>query len=94
MIESGFTQQELDDAKKGMLQNTRIDRAKDGRLVRTLAGNLDLGRNMQWDKKFEKAIEDLTLLQVNMAVKKYFKPENISIMKAGDSAKINKSDEE
>lgn len=94
VIESGFTQQELDDAKKGMLQNTRIDRAKDGRLVRTLAGNLDLGRNMQWDKNFEKAIEDLTLLQVNMAVKKYFKPENISIMKAGDSAKINKTDEE
>lgn len=88
IIKDGFTQQELDDARKGVLQNNKIDRAKDGRLVRTLAGNIDLGRNMQWDKNYEQAIRDLTILQVNMAVRKYLKRENISIVKAGDSTKM------
>ena len=90
VLKEGFTQQELDDAKKGVLQNNKIDRAKDARLVRELSANLDLNRDMQWDKKFEQSIRDLTLLQVNMAIKKYWKRENISIIKAGDANKLSK----
>ena len=89
VLKDGFTQQELDDARKGVLQNNKIDRAKDGRLVRRLAGNIDLNRSMQWDKDYEQAITDLTILQVNMAVKKYWKRDKISVIKAGDSTKMN-----
>jgi len=89
VIKDGFTQQELDDARYGLLQNTRIDRAKDGRLVSTLANNLDLKRDMQWDKKYEQAIRDLTILDVNMAVRKHLKLDEMSIIKAGDSTKMN-----
>ena len=92
VLKDGFTQKELDDVKKGILQNSRIDRAKDNRLVRTLAGNLDLNRTMQWDKKYEQAIRDLTLFQVNNAVKKYWLKDKISIVKAGDSAKMKDTD--
>ncbi len=88
VLEKGFTQQELDDVKKGILQNNKIDRAKDSRLVSTLTGDLDLNRNMQWDKKYEQAIRDMTLFQVNNAVKKYWKRDNISVVKAGDSTKM------
>ncbi|VAW41923.1 Zinc protease [hydrothermal vent metagenome] len=88
MLKDGFTQQELDDARTGMLQNNKLDRAKDARLVKTLVADLDLDRNMQWDKNYEQKIRDLTVLQVNMAVRKYFKRENISIIKAGDATKI------
>jgi zinc protease len=88
VLKDGFTQKELDDVKKGILQNTKIDRAKDARLVRTLAGDLDLERNMQWDKKYEQAIRDLTLFQVNNAVKKHWDRDNISVVKAGDSTKM------
>jgi len=92
VLKEGFTQKELDDVKKGLLQNNKIDRAKDNRLVRTLAGNLDLKRTMQWDKKYEQAIRDLTLFQVNNAIKKYWLRDNFSIVKAGDSAKMKDTD--
>ena len=45
-------------------------------------------RNMQWDKKYEQDIRDLTLFQVNNAVKKYWDRDNISVVKAGDSTKM------
>jgi zinc protease len=88
VLKDGFTQKELDDVKKGILQNNKIDRAKDARLVRTLAGDLDLERNMQWDKKYEQAVRDLTLFQVNNAIKKHWDRDNISVVKAGDSTKM------
>ncbi len=92
VLKDGFTQKELDDVKKGILQNSKIDRAKDDRLVRTLAGNLDLNRTMAWDKKYEQAIRNLTLFQVNNAIKKYWLRDKISIIKAGDSAKMKDAD--
>jgi len=89
VLDKGFTQQELNDARTGILQNSRIDRAKDGRLVRTLSGNIDLNRTMQWDKNYEKAVMDLSVEDVNTAVKRHLSMEGISIIKAGDSEKIN-----
>ncbi len=88
VLDKGFTQQELNDTRTGILQNSRIDRAKDGRLVRTLSGNIDLNRTMQWDKNYEKAVMDLSLEDVNAAVKRHLSMEGISIIKAGDSEKI------
>ena len=88
VLDKGFTQQELNDTRTGILQNSRIDRAKDGRLVRTLSGNIDLNRTMQWDKNYEKAVMDLSVEDVNTAVKRHLSMEGISIIKAGDSEKI------
>lgn len=93
VLKDGFTQKELDDVKKGVLQNNKIDRAKDARLVRTLAGDLDLERTMQWDKKYEQSVRDLTLFQVNNAIKKYWKRDDISVVKAGDSAKMTSEEQ-
>lgn len=87
VINDGFTQQELDDAVKGMLQNRRIDRAKDERLVGTLASNLDLQRSMTWDKEFEASLKSLTLKDVNEAFRRHLSLDNISIIKGGDKAK-------
>ncbi len=84
----GFSKQELEDAKKGFLQSTRVDRAKDKRLASTLAGQLDLERTMAWDKALEQAIEELSAEDVNRAFKKHIKLEDISIVKAGDLSKL------
>ncbi|MGJ8662301.1 MAG: M16 family metallopeptidase [Marinicella sp.] len=88
VIEDGFSQEELDNAKKSILQNNRIDRAKDDRLARNLASFIDLDRTQQWNKQYEQAITDLTLLQVNMAFNNYVKPESFSVIKAGDAKKM------
>ncbi len=87
VIDDGFTQEELDAAVKGMVQNRRIDRAKDSRLVGTLAGNLDLDRTMEWDKEFEQAIKSLTVEDINKAFREHLSLDNISIIKAGDKSK-------
>ena len=87
-MRDGFTQQELDDARKGVLENAKLDRAKDGRLVRTLSNNIDLERTMMWDKNYEDALKSLTVEQVNVAFRKYFPLANFSIVKAGDSSKL------
>ncbi|AOE49672.1 M16 family metallopeptidase [Kangiella sediminilitoris] len=87
VIEQGFTKDELDAAVKGMIQNRRIDRAKDNRLVGTLASNLDLDRSMQWDEEFEQALKTLTVEDINQAFRKHLSLDNISIVKAGDKTK-------
>lgn len=91
VIKDGFTQQELDDARKGLLQGYRIDRAKDRRLAGALNTNLDLNRTQEWGKKYEQAIQDLTISEVNAAFRKHIKLDDFSIIKAGDNqkAKIN-----
>ena len=89
VINEGFTQQELDDARMGVLQNSRIDRAKDRRLVSTLSGNIDLDRTMQWDKNYEAALMGLLIEDVNAAVKRHLSLDAMSIIKAGDAKKIN-----
>ncbi|NVK23228.1 MAG: insulinase family protein [Kangiellaceae bacterium] len=94
VLKEGFTQKELDDARNGVIQNKRIDRAKDNRLVGTLAGNVDLNRSMKWDKDYEQALMNLTIEQVNEAFRRHIKPENISVIKAGDKAKIEKAQKE
>lgn len=87
LLKDGFTQDELDAAVQGMLQNRRIDRAKDNRLVGTLTGNLDLQRSMAWDKEFEQALQSLTLDDINGAFRRHFSLDKISIIKAGDKTK-------
>ena len=93
VINEGFTQQELDDARVGVLQNSRIDRAKDGRLVSTLSGNIDLDRTMQWDKNYEAALMGLLIEDVNAAVKRHLSLDAMSIIKAGDAKKIDTATE-
>lgn len=87
-LKDGFTQDELDKARDGALQNSRIDRSKDARLVNSLAGNLDLERSMQWSKEYEEKLKQLSLKDVNDAFRRHIKMDNISIIKAGDKAKL------
>ncbi len=88
VIKDGFTQKELDDAVKGVLQGNRIDRAKDNRLVATLTNNVDLNRTMQWGKAYEEKLKALTVDEVNNAFRRHLKLEDFSIIKAGDKAKM------
>lgn len=88
VVEEGFTQQELDDARAGVIQSSRIDRAKDNRLVNRLLSNIDLNRSMQWHKNYESALLNLTVDEVNKAFKRHLSLDKISIITAGDAQKI------
>ena len=83
----GFTDAEVEDAKKGWIQNQQVSRAQDGYLTNTLNSYLSYDRTMMWNAELEEKVSKLTTAQVNAAFKKYIIPQNISYVKAGDFAK-------
>ena len=89
---AGFTQEELDAAREGWLQDQNVSRSQDNRLVGTLNNNLYLDRDMAWTQQFEDKISKLTVKDVNAAMKKYVRPDQMVIIKAGDFARVGKDD--
>lgn len=89
-VADGFTEAELSEAKKGWLQSEEVSRSQDAPLARALAGYLEDGRTMAYDKDLEAKVAKLTLAQVNQALRDYVKPAAVSVVSAGDFAKVAK----
>ncbi|MEP6609530.1 MAG: pitrilysin family protein [Burkholderiaceae bacterium] len=83
----GFTAKELDDAKRGTLQERATNRAQDDVLVNAWTANLDLGRTFAFSKQFEDRLRSVTLDQLNAAFRKYIDPSRMTFVIAGDSKK-------
>ena len=90
VMKSGFTADELKDAKSGLLQARRLARAQDAGLANTLAFYLEVDRTMAYQAKVDRAIESVTLDQVNAAFRKYINPSSLATAYAGDFAKAAK----
>jgi zinc protease len=90
VITEGFTAEEIAAAKSGWTQGQSVTRAQDNSLANTLNNYQFIDRTMKWVENYEKLVNALTVEQVNAAVKKYIKPDMISIVKAGDFAKAAK----
>lgn len=86
-LKEGFTAQELSEGQRGLLNFRRLGRAQDGSIAATLANNLDLGRTYAYSQKIDEAIGRLTLEQVNAALRKYVKPDDLAMVLAGDFKK-------
>lgn len=84
LLKDGITEPELAAAKKGFLQQIEVDRTKDGGLAGELADSLLAGRTLAFDAQQEAAIAQLTVEQVNAALRKYIQPERLVIAIAGD----------
>jgi zinc protease len=89
-VKDGFTADELKDAKSGLLQARRLARAQDAGLANTLATYLELDRTLAYQEKVDRAIESVTLDQVNAAFRKYIDPSKLATAYAGDFAKAAK----
>ena len=85
-LEEGFTQEELDAAKRGFLDAQQNGRSNDGALAGQLSNNLFTNRTMEFTAAREAAIEALTLEEVNSALRDYVSLDDISIFRAGDFA--------
>ncbi len=82
--DKGFTQQEVDEARKGLLGVRRLSRAQDDVVASALALNLELGRDFSLSQKVDEALEKLTLEQVNAAFRRWADPARWSIAWGGD----------
>ena len=87
VLAQGFTEQEVKEAKSGLLQGRQVGRAQDASLARTLASYLFLDRTLAWDATLESKIAALTPAQIQEAMKRHINASTISTVKAGDFSK-------
>jgi zinc protease len=83
-LKEGFTQRELDEARKGLLSARNLARAQDAVLASAINNNLYLDRTFAVSQKTDDAIAAATLASVNAALRKYLKPEQFVYGFGGD----------
>jgi zinc protease len=89
VLKDGFTDEEIAKAKSGWVQSFAEIRAQDQRLVGRLLQHLDAGRTLlTWDKAFEQRLLAVTPEQVRAAARKHLDPAKLTVVKAGDFAKV------
>lgn len=81
---TGFTTQELEEGKRGLIAFRQLSRAQDRNLAAGLATNLELGRTFAISQRVDEALAKLTVEQVNAALRKYVTPEQFVTVGAGD----------
>jgi zinc protease len=87
-LKDGFTQDELDKAKKTWLDEQALRRADEASVGSQLQSLERWHRTFEWQAKLEAQVSALTLDQVNAAFRKYADPEKLVIVKGGDFKKV------
>lgn len=87
ILAEGYTDKEVEEAKKSLLESRLVSRANDNELAGRLAGQRFYGRTMAFDAAMETKIKSVTPAAILTAMKKYIDPEKLSYYKAGDFKK-------
>ncbi len=87
-LAEGFTQSEFEAARKGLLEARKVARNSDAALASRLLAHAVAGRTFEWDAELERRIAALTPEAVRDALRRYLRPDQLSVVKAGD---FNKS---
>ncbi|MBC3873915.1 M16 family metallopeptidase [Undibacterium flavidum] len=90
VLDKGFNEAELIEAKKAWRQAEQVARTQDANVAAQLAAYLGIKRTMHFDKDLEAKVAALSVAQVNQALRQYLKAENVTIINAGDQAKLGK----
>jgi zinc protease len=92
-LDEGFTQAELDDGRRALLQARKVARNSDAALAGRLAGYSLIGRTFKWDEAFEQKLAELTPAQIRDALRRHLDPAKLTLVKAGDFTRVaGKSD--
>lgn len=82
-VEKGITPEELAQRKSNMIGLYKVDLATTEGMAETILNTVLRGNPISWLDDYPKQINALTLEQVNGAIRKYVKPEQIVLIKAG-----------
>ena len=91
-LESGFTAEEVEAAKKGYLDRARNSRSTDGTVANMLSGDLFLGRELAFRERQEAAIAALAPEDILAALRRHVDLDRMSIFRGGDFANKLKSE--
>jgi zinc protease len=84
ILDSGFTAEEIAQAKTGWIQGRQVGRTQDRNLASALSNYLYLGRTFKWDADLEAKVQALTPEQIKLAMKKWIDPSKFTYVRAGD----------
>ncbi len=84
VLDEGFTQEELDGARQGWLEGRQLNRAQDGSLAGAISQNLYFDRTFRFARETEDRVRELTLEEVNQAIRDRLDLSKLTIVKAGD----------
>jgi zinc protease len=87
-IASGVTADELAAAKTGLLSDFERNLSSDAFVLHQLANGLYIGRTLEFWTKHNAAIQALTVDQVNAAIQRQIKPDQLIRITAGDLKKM------
>src|SRR5712691_2280801 len=87
-LAEGFSAEEVEAGKKGLLQSRQLARSSDGTVASRLASYLVLGRTFAWEEELERRIAAMTPKAVADALRRYVDPARLSVVKAGDFASV------
>jgi len=89
LLKDGITEEELTSRKAGFLQDQERQRTTDSVLTSLMGTHLQTGRTMQFTADFEQKLSNLTVEDVNAALRKHIDPERLFIVLAGDFQKAS-----
>ncbi|HZR67975.1 MAG TPA: pitrilysin family protein [Burkholderiales bacterium] len=92
-LDQGFGAEEVENAKRGLLQARKVARTQDDALASRLASYLFVGRTFDWDAQLERRVAALTPAEVQAALRRYLDPAKLSVVKAGDFPKVAGADQ-
>ncbi len=85
-VKDGITETELKDAVDGILTQREQARASDAGIAGMLNSDNYFGRPMLRRAEFDARLKTLTVAEVNAAIRKFLKPDALSVVMAGDFA--------
>ena len=90
-VKEGITDEELADAKKGMLDARAVNRAQDAVVAQAWTSYLERGLDWTESKTVEEQILALTVEDVNKALRRFADPAGLTIVLAGDREKAREA---
>lgn len=85
-LKTGFTQEEVNQGVKSLLEFLKLGRSNDSWLADHWLDYLDTGRSFAWEQRIIDQMRTLTADQVNDVLRAVLKPEDLSIAVAADPA--------
>ena len=90
VLKDGFSEEELQRAKSGILQQRNQQRAGNDGVAAAWTSLMNQDRNFLWQQELDHKLASLTLAQVNAALRKYVDPARMTTVIARDEAKVRK----
>jgi len=84
ILREGYSDEEIEAAKRSWAQNRQVQRAQDGSLAGMLVTNMHYDRTMAYDAELEAKVLALTSDDIRDAMRRHIDLDAMSIMKGGD----------